>query len=59
VSASRDTEDGSAIQLERLLERLMAAVSDIRPFARDAAARERLKSVERQLAKLAARFERS
>jgi len=44
-------------ELVLLQERLTAAVSDLRPFARDAATRKRLKDVERQLRKLAARLE--
>jgi len=51
--ASPDPVNGQALHLERL----MAAVSDIAPYAKDAATRKRLKDVERQLRKLAARLE--
>jgi hypothetical protein len=43
--------------LALLGERLIAAVSDLRPFARDAATRKRLADLDRLLHKLAARLE--
>jgi hypothetical protein len=53
TEAEPNADNGLALHRERL----MAAVSDIRPFAKDAATRKRLQDIERQIRKLDARLE--
>ena len=51
--ASLDPENGYVL----LRERLMTAIRDIAPYAKDPATRKRLKDLERQIRKMAAKLD--